>query len=116
MTVNDTPSGRSLFIAARFAMAAGIALVHFYISYMLVNYAYALGDASQPVPFFVKVALVVMAAPLVWPAYAVRFFAGEWNEISFYLLLGLTPINSAFCGWLLMRVLTFRSRRAVHPV
>ena len=31
-------------------MAAVIALVHFYISYMLLNYAYALGDASRPVP------------------------------------------------------------------
>ena len=103
-------------MAARFAIAAVIALGHFYISYMLLNYAYALGDASQPAPVFVKIGMVVTGAPLVWLAYAVSFFAGQWDEISFYLLIGLTPINSAFCGWLLMRVLTFRSRRAVHAI
>ena len=103
-------------MAARFAIAAVIALVHFYFSWMLLNYAYALGDASQPVPVFVKIAMVVMGAPLVWIAYIVRFFAGQWDEKSFYLLIGLTPINSAFCGWLFIRVLTFRSRRAARSV
>ena len=61
-------------MAARFAIAAVIALGHFYISYMLLNYAYALGDASQPAPVFVKIGMVVTGAPLVWLAYAVSFF------------------------------------------
>ena len=103
-------------MAARFAISAVVALAHFYVSYMVLNYAYALGDASRPVPVFVKIAMVVMDAPLVWLAYIVRSFAGQWDVISFYLLIGLTPINSALCGWLLMRVLTFRFRRAAHTI
>jgi hypothetical protein len=114
--VSDKPSEHSLPLAIRFVIAAAIALMHFYISFMLVNYAYALGDASRPVPLPLKIALLAAGAPLVWPAYFVRFIAGRWNELSFYLLLALTPINSAFCGWLLMRLFTLRSRHAPRPV
>ena len=103
-------------LLARFAIAAVIALVHFYVSFMLLNYAYALGDASRPVPLSLKIALLIAGAPLAWLAYFVRFFIGRWDELAFYLLMGLTPINSVFCGWLLMRLFTWRSRQSPRPV
>jgi hypothetical protein len=100
----------------RLAISAAIAIPHFCGSWMLLNYAYVRGDASSPVPLPVKLAMCVFGFPLVWPAYAMRLFAGQWTEAAVYLLIGLTPINSLFCSWLLMRVFTRRPLRATRTI